>query len=387
MWDYDIAFNNCHRLNMDMTERLMLDVGYSSGRMKEYVQRMYADPWFRNLAGRVWHRAVCEEGLVERTLAYVDSMAQRIDLSQRLNFERWPIGSRVYDELVLFSTYQEGVDYLKQFLRGHADFLSSTLPNPEGLTPPAPAPTNPLGVDCDSLYYLYNVNTGNVADITATPDGTLCTWALDPQRAATQQWRIVPATAQYYRIMLPGSHLAVADAAKQSGTSYATGATLTLREEDEHEERTLWEFVPAGDHYAIVNKVTGLAWNNSGGKQDNGNPIISWTSNDANATKPTRQWYISTAGYGVPDDIAATTEQSVVPFSVGYDPARHTVALHVSASANPAQCTLSVHDTQGRLVGRGDAATPVSLAQWPAGIYVVSCSVQGSHRSIKFHKP
>lgn len=387
MWDYDIAFNNCHRLDMDMTEHLMLDEGYSSGKMKEYVQRMYADPWFRQLAGRRWHRAVCEEGLVERTLAYVDSMAQRIDLSQRLNFERWPINSRVYDEQVLFSTYQEGVDYLKRFLRAHADFLSATLPNPDGLTPPAPAPTNPLGVDCDSLYYIYNVNTGNAADVSATTNGTLCTWACDPLRAATQQWRIVPATAQYYRIELPGSHLAITDAAKQSGTSYVTGAALTLCDANDSEERQLWEFVPAGNHYAIVNKVTGLAWNNSGGKQEDGNPIISWTSNAANATKPTRQWYLSAAASATPDGIASTQEYPSVPFSVGYDRTQHTVLLHVAAEANPAQCTLTVHDTQGHLVGRGNATTPVNLSQWPAGIYVVSCTVQGCHRTIKFSKP
>ena len=40
MWDYDIAFNNCYRLREEMTEKLMLNDGYSSGYMKEYVQRM-----------------------------------------------------------------------------------------------------------------------------------------------------------------------------------------------------------------------------------------------------------------------------------------------------------------------------------------------------------
>ena len=44
---------------------------------------------------------------MEKTLAYVDSMAQVIGQSQERNFEKWPIDSRVYDELVLFSTYQE----------------------------------------------------------------------------------------------------------------------------------------------------------------------------------------------------------------------------------------------------------------------------------------
>lgn len=387
MWDYDIAFNNCHRLDMDMSEKLMLNEGYSSGKMKEYVQRMYTDEWFRNIAGRIWHKAAYRDCIVENTLAYVDSMARVIDQSQALNFQKWPLDTRVYDELVLFSTYQEGVDYLKKFLREHADFLSATLPNPEGLTPPLPAPENPLGVESDALYYIYNVNSRNVTDITEGASCAPCTWAADDARATTQLWNIVPATAQYYHLVLQGTNLAIADAAIRNGNSYVMGATLVLREMDETDEHMLWEFVPTAGYYTIVNRATGLAWNNSGGNKKNGTPIISWTNDEANASKPNRQWYIERASDDILNGIVSTGEASDLDYRVGYDPTRQEVLLHTPLGTDPRHCTLTIHDTNGMLLGKGDSVTPVSLSQHPAGIYVVSWNVYGHRRSIKFQKP
>ena len=385
MWDYDIAFNNCYRLRMEMTDKLMLHEGYSSGKMKEYVQRMYADEWFRQLAGRAWHKAVCQNGIVEKTLAYVDSMAQVIGQSQERNFEKWPIDSRVYDELVLFSTYQEGVDYLKKFLQEHAEYLSSTLPNPDGLTPPPPAPANPMGVESDGLYYIYNAGTGNAADISSSVSSTLCTWAPDEERITTQLWQLAPVTGNYYRIVLQGSNLAITDMARHNGTSYSTGARLQLAEATPEDDRQLWEFQPAAEHYAIVNKATGLAWNNSGGKTDNGNPIISWTSDDKNASKPTRQWYILRGE--LPSDIASAWEDSDPSYSVVFDRTSQSVLLRTASSLASADCLLTVHDVNGRLIGTGNAHTPISLSAQPSGIYIVSWNVQGSRRTIKFRKP
>lgn len=383
MWDYDIAFNNCYRLRKEMTDKLMLNDGYSSGKMKEYVQRMYSDEWFRNIAGRTWHKAVCRDSLVEKALGYVDSMSLVIDQSQRLNFQRWSLGSRVYDELMLFSTYQEGVDYLKKFLKEHASFLSSTLPNPDGLLPPLPLPNNPLGVDEEDCYYLYNVKTQKVTDI--GKNNKLCIWEAEEGRASTQLWQLIPASEDYYRIVLQGSNLAITDAASYNGMSYSTGSTLILTDTDPDDYRQLWKFVSTAGNYAIVNKVTGLGWNNSGGNDNNGNPIISWTSDDNNAEKPTRQWYIVRGER--PDDIASNDEELDVDYRVGYDRAKQEILLHTPLEIASSNCNLSVYDTNGRLVGMGDAFHPVSLANQPSAIYVVTWNVHGSQRSIKFQKP
>lgn len=384
MWDYDIAFNNCIRKG-EVTDKLMLNAGSTSGKMKEYVQRMYNDEWFRNLAGRLWHKAVVKDGLVEKTIAYVDSMSAVIDESQKLNFEKWSLSEHVYDEIVLFSTYQEGVDYLKKFLREHADFLSATFPNPEGLFPPEPAPTNPLGAEDNLLYYIYNVNTDNVTDITGDEGISVCTWAKDENRLETQAWKLVPASGDYYRIVMPGSQMAITDMAEQSMNGYNTGSALELREAEDGNARQLWLFVPTADNFAIVNKLTHLAWNNQGGNADDGNPIISWVNNADNASRPTRQWRIEKACEIIPEGIAQV-DGTDVEYRVGYDPVAQVVVLHLPADAAGINNDIRLYDTNGRMLGQGDAHTAISVAHLPAGVYIVSWNVQGNKRSVKFVK-
>lgn len=384
MWDYDIAFNNCDRIG-EVTDRLMMDAGFTSGKMTEYVRRMWDDPWFRNLTGRLWHKAVLQEGLVEKTIAYIDSMAQVIDQSQRLNFGKWSLSEHVYNEIVLYSTYQEGVDYLKKFVREHAEFLSATFPNPEGLPSPPPAPNNPLGVEKEALYYVYNVQTGNVTDMRQDSEtATICTWAGTPSRAETQLWQFVPISGDHYIIVLQGSNLAITDVAVHNGTSYNTGSTIALCERNDSDKRQWWEFVPTADYYAIANAQTGLAWNNSGGNADNGNPIITWTNDANNSVKPTRQWYIQKASEDMTDDIASASGDE--EYRVGYDPVTGHIVLHTKADASKVSSMIAVYDTNGCIVGRGDAETPVSVAQLPDGIYIISWNVGGTRRSIKFNK-
>ena len=242
-----------------------------------------------------------------------------------------------------------------------------------------------MGVESDGLYYIYNAGTGNAADISSSVSSTLCTWAPDEERITTQLWQLTPVTGNYYRIVLQGSNLAITDMAKHNGTSYSTGARLQLAEATPDDDRQLWEFQPAAEHYAIVNKATGLAWNNSGGKPDNGNPIISWTSDDKNASKPTRQWYILRGE--LPSDIASAWEDSDPSYSVVFDRTSQSVLLRTASSLASADCLLTVHDVNGRLIGTGNAHTPISLSAQPSGIYIVSWNVLDSRRTIKFRKP
>ena len=50
LWDYDIAYNNDHRVQNDMrlqssVNQLMADIGYNGS--KKWVNRMWEDPWFQ----------------------------------------------------------------------------------------------------------------------------------------------------------------------------------------------------------------------------------------------------------------------------------------------------------------------------------------------------
>ena len=379
IWDFDIAFNNCYRLG-EMTNKLMLDAGYSSNE-RQWFRRMYNDPWFLNLIGRRWHKAVLEENLVNKTLAFVDSLAAAIDESQRLNYMVWSINQRTWDELQLFSTYQEGIDYMKKFLVEHATYLSSVFPNPDGIEPPLPEPTNPMEVDKDYYYYIYNVGVNHPVDI--CDDGSsVGTWNQNADRYMTQQWEIRPATADYYYLVNRESNLAITDMADASDGYYATGSQLQVMPLEEKNGRQLWRFVKAGDYWVLENKETNLAWNNSNSGDQDGNPVISWTNNADNAQKPTRQWYIEKGDENVEVGIASMWKEDF-DYRVTLD--EHTKQFHIRVpnGVENVKGTLALFDLSGRMMASGTVTEPVDASMLPGGVYVLRWTVNGHTRSRK----
>ena len=383
-WDYDIAFNNCYRLGA-FTEKMMINSAYGANQGRRWFSRAYSDPWFKQLCGRIWHRAIAD-GLMYDALEYVDSVAQHIDESQQLNFWRWDIQQRTHDELVLFSTYQEGVDYLKQFLVDHAAYLHSQLPNPEGLPfPNRELARNPLELSLERVYYIYNVGSANSVDFLTDGSNLVCGWEYDLDRKASQQWLIEPVTGDYYRIVSPDSKLAITDMAQEADGGYATGSQLKLTETDDNDDRQLWKFVPTANNYCIENKQTKLAWNNSHGETKDGNPILSWKNNADNASKNTRQWYL-VEGDELPDDDAIALLEGDVDYRITYDPVAEEVFIRIPFDAANHQGIIRLFDMQGHLLATGTTSQPVSLSGQPNGIYLLSWTVQGHSRSIKFVK-
>ena len=378
IWDYDIAFNNCYRLG-EMTNKLMLDYGYSSNE-RQWFKRMYNDPWFKNLIGRRWHKAVLQEKLVEKTLAFVDSLAAELEESQRFNFMVWPIDQRTWDELQLFSTYQEGIDYLKSFLVDHATYLSSVFPNPDGVEPSEPEPTNPMGVDKDSYYYIYNVGNNHPVDICDGSD-LLGTWSMDAERYMTQHWEIRPVTEDYYRFVSRESNLAITDIAEGSDGQYTTGSQLQVQPIDEDDDRQLWRFVQAGENWAIENKETKLAWNNSNSGDKDGHPVISWTNNADNASKPTRQWYIEKADESIVDGIASMWKEDF-DYRITMDSSKQ-IHIRIPHGVKNVQGTIAMYDLNGRMLASGNVTKAVDASTLPSGIYLLKWTVNGHSRSRK----
>ena len=88
-----------------------------------FARRYLYSGTFRN---ETWQEYLAR-GIEEHVVDYIDSMSVVIDRSQAMNFQKWPIDRRDYNEIVLFSTYQEGIDYLKSFLHTHCAYLTKTF--------------------------------------------------------------------------------------------------------------------------------------------------------------------------------------------------------------------------------------------------------------------
>lgn len=174
LWDYDIAFNNCNRVG-DVSEALMINKGFGGDLTQKWVLQMWKDPWFVQLINRTWQEYLAR-GIEEHVMDYIDSMSVVIDRSQAMNFQKWPIDRRDYNEIVLFSTYQEGIDYLKSFLHTHCAYLTKTFAKAAEEMGSMEEPTPEFTLDTGFYYRLYNKGTGNAIDVLDNEEDKVCTW-------------------------------------------------------------------------------------------------------------------------------------------------------------------------------------------------------------------
>ena len=378
IWDYDIAFNNCDRIG-ETTDKMMVYSGFCTGAAGRWLDNMWRDPWFQNLTGRAWHKAV-REGLVEETLNYIDSMAVVLDESQRRNFEIWPLSGHVYNEITLWSTYLEGVQYLKTFFVGHAAYMNRIMPDPrEDKDDPEDDPTPHIEVLDNYYYTIYNLGCNMPIDVTSQLD--VCVWNTDERRKETQQWYLSLAGEDTYRILSRGSNLAITDMASPGSGGYNIGANLALQTLSKGNARQLWRFVPCADGWVIENVETHLAWNNNGGTGSNGNPVISWKNDADNASKPTRLWNIRKEEERLASGVASATEE--VEYRIVLDPVTREIRIRVANGNDAPEGSMSLFNMGGQCLMTSTLACPMSVSHLSSGVYILRWTCLGRQRSIK----
>lgn len=376
LWDYDIAFNNCVRAG-DVTNALMTSRGFGSDLTKIWIVKMWNDPWFANLINNKW-KEVVDAGIEEAILDYIDELADLLEESQELNFHIWPINKRVYDELRLFSTYREGVEYLKNFISAHIAYLTPTFEQAaRSLTPP-----EPFDPAIDYFYTITNRGVSRRADV-GTGNG-ICIWEPSADRLS-QHWRFVANGEGYYQIINRDTELAVTDAATSSGNGYNTGAQLSQATPDITDPRQLWSITPASHEnemgYIIANAETNLAWNNSGGGTANGNSIITWLNDEDNPSKPLRQWYINRT-----NDKTTSLERfpnNGPEYYITYS--RNDGMLHFRVEGGAElNGTASIISLDGKVLMQFKPSPDIDITSLPAGYYILSWVTAGKQRSLKF---
>ena len=246
-----------------------------------------------------------------------------------------------------------------------------------------------MNIDPDYYYYIYNVGNDHPIDI--CDDAALIgTWSRDDDRALSQQWEVRPVTGDYYRIVSRESDLAITDMAKQETTDngqYITGSQLQLMPIDETDNRQLWRFMPAGDNWAIENKATHLAWNNSHGDSADGNPVISWTNNSDNATKTTRQWYLQQSDETISSVIAAQQDNNP-NYRILYDPHTNQLRLQMDNGQSSVVNDIAIYDLNGRKIDTQCTMFNIQSKNSPS-IYLLRWTINGHtySRKIRLSKP
>ncbi len=380
LWDYDIAFNNCNRVG-DVSRELMMNKGFGSDLTKVWMIQMWKDPWFVRLINRTWKDCV-KRGIEEHLIQYIDSMAGVLEQSQAMNFKKWPIDQRAYNEIVLFSTYREGVEYLKKFIRDHCAYLTEEFAKAEKANELIENPTPEFVLDKNFYYKLYNKGNGNGIDVEDVNGSLVCTWSPERDRES-QQWEIRNADDGYYWLVNRASGLALYDAAVKEGDVYKEGSQLEQRKLRTTGYRYQWMFVPinSGNSYVIVNRLTNLALNNNQGLTTNGNKVLTWLNNNENANKDTRQWRIE-KDEPIEEATAIERVQHETEYAVLYNQVTRQVRF-VSENSELLKGTAEVYDEAGVRIMYFNITETADLSHLRKGVYILKWVENKKDYSVK----
>jgi hypothetical protein len=389
LWDYDIAYNNDNRAREgtnNTTRQLMVRTGYGSGwgnGNRMWVERMWGDPWFARLVNREYSKLV-KDGMEYYLYHKIDSLTTLLSSSQSLNYQRWGINQRTLREVVLYSTYDEYVTDVRNFIRSHIPYLTTTFASmlPDEPTPePGPDIKQPDFVaDLDYYYTIQNLSASTFVDVNADGD-LLCANARDAA-SQTQQWRIKNLSNGYIYIRNRITGKALCDMSADGATATTlTGAQIALARPDSSDSRQQWDLVrqPNGA-YNLISRFSQHAANLSGGNTANGTPILSYTSDERNSVSGNRMWLVEKADRAIiPTDIVSVSTDYALAYS------QLTHRLHFAAEdMSMLTFKATVFNQSGHRIATFNAGADFDTSALPAGIYIVTWQHDGRIRSVKF---
>ena len=130
-WDFDLAFNNDVRTYPVQSHRnwIYCSGGSGAGSMSSLVTRILSDQSAYKRLCEIWAESRDSCGMTpEAMVAFVDSIADRLYASQRLNFMRWKIlGQRVHENAFAYPTYGEEVAVVRQYVQDRFEFMDEKL--------------------------------------------------------------------------------------------------------------------------------------------------------------------------------------------------------------------------------------------------------------------
>lgn len=377
LWDYDIAYANDYRKG-DTSRQLMRDVGFGSENMRNWILRLWQDPWFTSLIARRYNKAV-NDGLEDYMLQQIDSLVNLLDESQQLNYQRWSINQRTLREIVLYSTYDQYINDLRDYVKQHIPYISDVL---DDYVPEEPTPVVP-DFESDTLVYyaISNSGAGTCVDVDIN-NNNICANQRD-EESESQQWRIMPLENGYFHILNRMTGMALNDPTEGEPTATTlTGKQLNIAESDSCDSRQQWDIVKQeGNRFNLINAFSHHGANLSGGNSSNGTAILSYTSDGRDSESQNRMWYID----AVAEYTDAIENLGDIDYALAYNPTSDL--LHFgSDDLSALNFAVRLYDQSGRLLRTFKASDGCSLASLPHNIYIVSWDFNGQRRSVKFQK-
>ena len=381
IWDADIAYGNDYRVTATV-DKLMTDVGF--GATKQWLNRMWQDDWF---ARKVYTRymELLEHGLVDHLFTQIDSLQELLAESQELNYQRWGIDRRMYHEIVLYSSYDEYISYLRSFISAHCAFLEEAFADRKPVDPTPPF------VASNYFYRITNAGSAKAIEESSTADpsrGVVQQWE-NLEDAESEDWWVKKANG-HYMLLNRASLRALNDPTQgEVGPTTNVGTALDTAPEDSLDERQLWDIIPQGTagYYNLLNVYTQHIANLSSGNSANGTPILSYTNDERNASSRNRLWYFIPTKDAIPETLTGIRDIEPEEYALAYNPS--TDELHFGSETPEllSRLTVKVYDASGRLVGNFRGDERFSMSGQAHGVYIVTWRCGSQQRSVKFLKP
>ena len=157
VWDFDLAFDNDNRTFpvCNKSDFIYRSGGSTAGKMRELVDNfVLRDEDSMAQLLNIWDKAR-QSGLTEENLvAWIDHMEQKLAVSQRLNFLRWPIlNQRVHQNPQALGSFEAEVEVVRRFVKERLRWMDRRI----GYTY-VPSAINGVAVDLTQPYEVYSVS-------------------------------------------------------------------------------------------------------------------------------------------------------------------------------------------------------------------------------------
>lgn len=386
LWDNDLAFDNDKRLeeqHHDPLRELMANIAFTNNGLEQWPRRMWQDEWFQRTVFDNYSRIV-QDGLEVKLQHKVDSLAELLDASQRLNYERWNIRQSTLREVVIYSTYNEYVDFIRHYISVRVPALLTAFAQRH---PDHPDVEEYMTIEPDfrsdaiNYYTIVNAGTQTVIDV---DEHQLIVANAETAESHSQQWQIVTLRNGYHFIVNRLSGLALTDPTEGEATANTNLSTqLAVAPADSGDHAQQWHLVQQADgRFNLNNRRTNHTANLTGGNASNGTTILSYINDSRNSESLNRLWTLSVADR-MPDDQLAITSAPDVAYALAFDPTG--LRLHFGSDhLGDLTFTALVYDAGGRPVIRFKANEEADVSQLPRGLYIVAWQWQGRRHTAKF---
>ncbi len=178
LWDFNLAFGNADYYNGSSISGWQIDFyGNNDGfQIPFWWDALLDSDNFRRLLYTRW-TTLREDILKTEQIHYlVDSLVAHLWEAQQRNFERWDVlGHYVWPNYFVGDTYQEEIDYMKNWIEQRLDWIDEHIPKPTGITDAPVVPSNhrleqnypnPFNATTTIRYYISDsrsVATQNIA--------------------------------------------------------------------------------------------------------------------------------------------------------------------------------------------------------------------------------